>query len=300
MGKSNIDWTDYVWNPVTGCTPISAGCQNCYAKRMAETGLRGICGYPADDPFRVTLHPKRLNEPLKWKSPKTIFLCSMGDLFHEDVPFEYVTKIFKSMFAYIFDGSLTRHLYIWLTKRPDRMKEYLEHHAPVPAFSHQSFEQWKPPNLWLGVTAENQATADERIPILLDIPAAKHFVSVEPMLEPVNISKFIGPYSCLNCGYVGADITCNSHNGGDDTCPECNCHDEFGFLESDPYIFDGNNIGWVIAGAETGPGARPMNPDWARSLRDQCQAAEVPFFFKKMSNGAPIPEDLQIREWPNE
>jgi protein gp37 len=261
MAKSNIAWTDYVWNPVTGCTQISAGCQNCYAKRMAETRLRGQCGYPADEPFRVTLHPERLSQPLNWKKARIVFLCSMGDLFHPDVPFEYVTKIFKSMFAYIFDGSLTRHTYIWLTKRPERMREYLLNHAHVPALSHQSFEQWKPPNLWLGVTAENQAAAEKRIPILIDIPAAKRFVSVEPMLSKVYLNE---PY-------------------------------KFDRTRSPYHSLMIDRLDWVICGGENAPNARPMNPDWVRSLRDQCQAAEVPFFFK--SWGEYMPFDFSYGKW---
>jgi protein gp37 len=156
------------------------------------------------------------------------------------------------------------------------------------------------PNLWLGVTAENQAAANERIPILLDIPAAKRFVSVEPMLEKIDITPFVGPYDCMACGYVGAESARDEEAENDDedmACPECGASENcggFGFLESNPDV-NGERINWVIAGAETGPGARPMNPEWARSLRDQCQAAEVLFFFK--SWGEYMPFDFSYGKW---
>ena len=201
------------WNPVTGCTPISEGCQNCYAKRMSKR-LAGRCGYPAYDPFQVTLHPDRLDEPLKWKKPRRVFVCSMGDFFHQDVPFEFIAQVWQTM------NNAQQHIFMVLTKHPERMAKFI---SRLGWDIHD--------NVWLGVTAENQKRADERIPILLQIPAVVRFVSVEPMLEPVNLA---------NCG----------------------------------------KIDWVICGGETGPGARPMHPDWVRNLRDQCQNAGVPFFFK--------------------
>jgi protein gp37 len=222
------------WNPVTGCTPISEGCRNCYAKRMA-TRLKGRFGYPADDPFRVTFHPDRLDEPLKWKKPKRIFVCSMGDLFHEDVKSEWRIKTINKMY-------LSIHTFIILTKRPDNMQKFFK------CFNWPGEFQ----NVWLGVTAENQAMADERIPILLQIPAAIHFISVEPMLGPINLFG------------DGSDEQDWTYNGPDCLRP---------------------HIGWLICGAETGPGKRIMDLEWAYDLQRQCGDAGVPFFFKKDSDG---------------
>lgn len=238
--KTKIEWATHTWNPVTGCTPISEGCEHCYAARMAKR-LAGRCGYPKDDPFRPgTFHADKLNDPLKIKTPSMIFVCSMGDLFHESVDVDVIFKIFEVI------DKASHHTYLLLTKRPETMRSFFE----ITGEWDQSL--W--PNLWLGVTAENQARADERIPILLSIPAAVRFVSVEPMLGPVDLNR---------AGAIWADM-----NGS--IRPE--------------YQQPCRTIDWVICGGETGPGARPMHPDWARSLRDQCKSASVPFFFKSMGD----------------
>ncbi len=251
MAKTKIEWTEYSWNPVTGCTPISEGCQNCYAKRMTNR-LRGRCGYPEDDPFRVTLHPERLGEPLRWKKPRRVFVCSMGDLFHEDVPrwmrFEVMDIILQAK----------QHTFLILTKRPANMEEFFEWYYSKAGRTIETIK-----NLWLGVTAENQQRADERIPILLQIPAAVRFISVEPMLGPVDLTEYFSEY---------------------DYRPTYEYYREFlkmQGIESDgkPALFK-SGLDWVICGGETGPGARPMNPDWVRSLRDQCQDAGISFFLK--------------------
>lgn len=254
MAKTRIEWAEVVWNPVSGCTPISEGCQNCYAKRMANR-LRGRCGYPADEPFKVTLHKDRLEEPLRWKKPRRVFVCSMGDLFHEDVPrwmrFEVMDIILQAK----------QHTFLILTKRPANMKEFFEWYYSKAGRTIETIK-----NLWLGVTAENQARADERIPILLQIPAAVRFVSIEPMLGPVDLSKWLGgTWYCETC--------------------ECTVDPEFvPFSEihypCENYLDFIPGIDWVICGGETGPRARPMHPEWVRSLRDQCQAAGISFFLK--------------------
>ena len=223
MSKSKIEWTDRVWNPVTGCTKVSPGCANCYAERMAKR-LRGRCGYPKDNPFEITEHPQRINDPLKWKKPSRIFVCSMGDLFHESVSMHMITEVFNQVIGN------PQHTFIFLTKRPER----------VYGFSRGLMGFTWSRNFMIGVSIENQQTADERIPILLQIPAAVRFVSCEPLLGPVDLNKW------FNSPFEG-----------------------------------GRGMSWVICGGESGPGARPMHPDWARSLRDQCQAAGVPFFFKQ-------------------
>lgn len=269
MGKSKIEWTEYSWNPVTGCTPVSEACEHCYAQRMAKR-LAGRCGYPADDPFRVTLHPERLTEPLKWKKPRKVFVCSMGDLFHEDVPDEFVYDIWDTMVKN------KQHIFLLLTKRPDRMKSFIEKvmvnrmdyadtwgNAPEG----KTLREWaKKPikNIWLGVTAENQARADERIPILLQIPAAVRFVSVEPMLGPVDLTNIrFDRWTTVNT-LEGCGMTTGPGPVGQ-SIPNFYCE----------------KVHWVICGGETGPGARPVHPDWVRTLRDRCQEAGVPFFFKQ-------------------
>jgi len=167
MGTTKIDWAEKSWNPVTGCTPVSAGCANCYAAKMAKR-LAGRYGYPADDPFRVTLHEDRLEEPLHWRKPSRVFVCSMGDLFHEDVPEDVIWQVIEKAWQ------AKQHTFLLLTKRPRRMADVLTHSM-----------LWlndTPPNIWIGTSIENQQTAYERIPHLLNAPAAVRFVSCEPLL----------------------------------------------------------------------------------------------------------------------
>ena len=167
MSQTKIEWCDKVWNPITGCSPVSGGCANCYAKRMANR-LKGRYGYPQDDPFKVTFHPDRLDEPLHWKKPCRIFVCSMGDLFHPKVLFHIYQEI-----SQIID-QCPQHTFLLLTKRPQTMRDTWI---------------WQYPNLWLGVSVEDQKTADERIPILLQIPAAYYWISHEPGLGMVTYPK---------------------------------------------------------------------------------------------------------------
>jgi len=233
MGKSKIEWTDRVWNPVTGCTKVSPGCDNCYAERMAKR-MAGRCGYPEDEPFKITFHRNRLEEPLKWRKPQRVFVCSMGDLFHPDVSSILIALIFDAI------KECPQHTFMVLTKRPEMVLEHMKN-VMLDHF-------WGMKNLWLGVTAENQEQADKRIPVLLQIPAAVRFISVEPMLGPVDLSKWL---------YIP-----DPHSAPADLIPSRVLH-------------------WIICSGESGPGARPCHPDWVRSLRDQCQAAGVPFFFKQ-------------------
>lgn len=261
---TKIEWADSVWNPVTGCGKISPGCQNCYAERMSKR-LAGRCGYPKENPFKVTLHPDRLEQPYNWKKPKRIFVCSMADLFHEDVPDDFIDKVFTVMaHAQWFYG----HKFMVLTKRPERMRQFIlevekdinqqkiPKKNPDGTTTHKITFAFPLQNIWLGVTAENQEQADKRIPVLLQIPAAVRFVSVEPMLGPVDLTDI----------HYDSITAIDALNG---------LH---GFPK--PHA-DGPKLDWVICGGETGPGARPMHPDWAKSLRDQCRTAGVPFFFKQ-------------------
>ena len=240
---SKIEWTDETWNPVTGCNDdiISSGCTNCYARRMA-TRLKGRFGYPADDPFRVTFHPDRLDEPLHWKKPRHIFVSSMGDLFHGFVPLNTVHEIWDIMKA------CPQHTFIVLTKRPERMREAVEMIYSKERLG-WAMGFWE--HVWLGVTAENQARADERIPILLQIPAAVRFVSYEPALGPLDISQYTRKYK------------------------EVATPDGFGYIKQ-------AGIDGLIAGCESGPGRRHAETRWFRDIKNQCVSAEVPFFLKQI------------------
>jgi len=246
MAKTKIEWATHSWNPVTGCTPVSEGCQNCYAQRMANR-LRGRCGYPADDPFRVTLHPERLGEPLRWRKPSRVFVCSMGDLFHPDVQPIWLSMIFNVI------RECPQHTFMVLTKRPEIALEHLGNAMLQPYFGL--------PNLWIGVTAENQQRADERIPILLQIPAAVRFISVEPMLGPIRLQR--DWLMCPGGAEYGHGMSLTRvHAGG---C--CDRHPR---------------IHWVICGSESGPNHRKTKIEWIRDLREQCISANVPFFLKQM------------------
>ena len=291
MGDTtHIEWTDATWNPVTGCTRVSPGCVNCYidwappfrVEGRHFTDRDGNRSHAIGATTGVRLHPDRLDWPLRKRSwrGKRVFVCSLADLFHDDVPDEYIARVFAVM-------ALTPEVtYQVLTKRPARMRALLS----SPDF-HWRVWPWKwavtyggivnmaaceavrrpcrlgerhmtpLPNVWLGVTVEDQERADLRIPILLDTPAAVRWLSCEPLLGPVNLGRAVGTYY-----------------GGDPR------EDESG-------------IDWVVAGGESGPGARPMHPDWARSLRDQCRDAGVPFLFKQWGDlvtEEQAPEDITL------
>jgi len=261
---TKIAWCEESWNIITGCTPISEGCKNCYASRMAKR-LKGRFGYPPDDPFKPgTMHNDVIHKPAHWQKPKRIFVCSMGDLFHDEVDWNHLFSVWQMM------GMIKHHTFIVLTKRPMNAKHQLYNDLGFHLRRQNWCNKWPLPNVWLGVTAENQQRADERIPILLETPAAVRFVSIEPMLGPVDLNK-----------------------------KEC-------LIDKRRFKYTiANYLDWVICGGESGPGARPMHPDWARSLRDQCQEAGVPFFMKQMSGKTAkerhaIPDDLMIREFPKE
>lgn len=229
---SKIEWTDETFNPVTGCTPVSRGCDHCYARRMANR-LRGRHGYPKEEPFQVTLHPDRLDEPLHWRKPRRVFVCSMGDLFHESAPFEFVKRV------WMVAAECLHHTFLFLTKRPERLQTFTQWMA---GHDDISIAEW-PRNCWLGVSVEDQKTADERIPLLLQTPAAVRFISAEPLLGEIDLTGYLGPSR--------------------------------------------EALDQVIVGGESGPGARPMHPDWARGLRDQAVGAGVSYFFKQQGEWAP-------------
>jgi len=261
MAKTSIEWATDSWNPTTGCTKVSQGCKHCYAETIANRFWAKQ--YPPNEdgsPRKFTdvrVHPECLEDPLKWRKPRRVFVNSMSDLFHEDMPLEFILRVWITM------AEASRHTFLILTKRPDRMNRFVNEWLPgafgLATMSLKLLD--KPlPNVWLGVSVEDQKTADERIPILLQTPAAVRFVSYEPALGPVDFK--LGPYP--PCKHVG----CYHHISH----PCEGCGRKLGRLPLD----------WIIMGGESGPDARPMHPDWARSVRDQCQAAGVPFFFKQM------------------
>lgn len=289
---SDIEWCDSTWNPVTGCTKVSAGCDNCYAETFAER-WRGTPGHYFEGGFDVQLRPDKLDLPLRWRRPRRIFVNSMSDLFHDQVPDEYVAKVFAVM---AFAG---HHTFQVLTKRHARMRSLLSR----PSFPelvttwawrinagralglpHGNAEHsrtavaWPLSNVWLGVSAENQQWADIRIPALLDTPAAVRFVSAEPLLGPIDLTSWIG---CPHDSLSGVDQEPLANPTKRWRCDQCRAG-----------VLDGTvtNVGlhWVIAGGESGRGARPMHPDWARSLRGQCEAAGVAFLFKQWGEYQPF------------
>jgi len=246
--------------------------------------LRGRFGYPADDPFRVTFHKDRLDLPLRWRKPRRVFVNSMGDLFHPEVSDESLHMIFHVM------SMLPQHTFMILTKRPDRMRSYLMGEIPIPgaAPGYTIKKAGRPhseilSHVWLGITAENQEQAEKRIPVLLNTPAAVRFVSVEPMLRPVDLTRIRwGRIDTSRWRISGVEAW--SLNNTLQSWP------------ADRLNPEKVGIDWVICGAETGLGKRPMRMEWAYDLRDQCKAAGVPFFFKKDSDGN-CPDDMP-REFP--
>lgn len=293
--------TGEAWNPIraihreTGavgwaCVRVSPGCQHCYAATLnqAQRWNRGTgedYTVPALDRVDVALDEKTLLAPLHWRDPRTVFVCSMTDLFSEWVSDAMLDRIFAVM------ALAPQHTFLCLTKRPERMRQYVSNghqHAPIIAAMNEVLGRtdptdgsrvvavrWPLPNVWLGVSAEDQERADERIPDLIDTPAAIRFISAEPLLGPVDLSLWL------------PDV----HHD------RCQAWDIAGHDHSEP------TLSWVIAGGESGPGFRPMEQEWALSLRAQCQAAGVALFEKQMSayrNEQPYPADWgeMVREWP--
>ena len=284
---SAIEWTDASWNPLRGCSRVSTGCQHCYAERVAAR----FSG--PGQPYHGLIHPgtgawngavrlvtEALGQPLRWTKPRLIFVNSMSDVFHESVPFEQIAAIFGVMAA------APQHTFQVLTKRPARAlaffqwreaqirkrelewepwriceEEATELVKNLPAIGCQS--AWPLANLWLGVSVENQASADERIPLLLQCPASVRWLSCEPLLGPIDL-RF----------HIFSEPTGSTRTHGGKRQMELRRPADGG-------------LHWVVAGGESGTGARPMHPDWARSLRDQCAAADVPFLFKQWGEWAP-------------
>lgn len=314
--SSTIEWTDATWQPITGCAIVSPGCTNCYAMKLAGTRLRnlpsrkGLTVQTKAGPVwngKVRLNEEWLTQPLKWRRPRKIFVCAHGDLFAEGVPDEWIDRVFAVM------ALCPQHTFQVLTKRPARMREWFEERwqptpaqriecPGLPAFDmpaqaegddrHERVYQaagefldldtvsdrfWNPdgsrkwpgwplPNVWLGVSAEDQRRADERVPDLLATPAAVRFVSAEPLLGPIDFGLHRG--WCRACG----EITSGSIDGHS-MDPASPCFAGETTLDA--------MLHWIIVGGESGRGARPMHPDWARQIRDACAVAGVAYLFKQ-------------------
>jgi len=248
--KSTIEWTDATWNPVRGCSKISPGCKHCYAETFAER-FRGVPGHPYEQGFDVRMVPEKLDEPLRWRTPRRVFVNSMSDLFHASIPFEYIDRVFATM------RLAERHTFQVLTKRADRMKEYVDSARRRSMVDGLEVVPGRPitwerahANVWQGVSVEDRKYGLPRIAHLRETPAAVRFLSVEPLLED-----------------LGA--------------------------------LDLRGIHWVIVGGESGAGARPMKAEWVRSIREQCAAAGVAFFFKqRLERGRKVSTpELDGRRW---
>lgn len=286
---TGISWADATWSPLVGCTKVSAGCNNCYAIRTAHRMTahpnplvsQAYAGTEAGGEWtgQVNLLRDRLDQPLRWRKPRRIFVNAQSDLFHKDVPDDFIARVFAVM------ARTPHHTYQVLTKRHGRMRSLLrsgDFRARVDRVSPTPLA-WPLPNLWLGLSVEDQATADLRIPALLDTPAAVRWVSAEPLLGPVNLRDYVDRW--------------HEDDGG--TCDWGHCdhaavavrrdfaHEDPRYLSMLPVCELHRGLDWVVVGGESGPGARPMHPAWARSLRDQCAASGVPYFFKQWGEHGP-------------
>jgi protein gp37 len=266
--RSAIEWTDATWNPITGCSKVSPGCAHCYAETLSlRYGWSKKPWTPENARENVVLHPERLGVPLRWREPRMVFVNSMSDLFHEEVSFGFILKVFLTM------RKADRHVFQVLTKRPERMAEFMSLHAPIYGVA---------PNVWLGVSIENSRFT-WRADVLREIPAAVRFISAEPLLgslypaqEEVGIATMVR----------GSDAP-QASSAFNDTYPPPRA----------PLSLDG--IDWLIAGGESGPSHRPLNVDHVRELRDACVEAGVPFFFKQVGGRTPKAGGklLDGREW---
>jgi len=272
--KTGIQWTEATWNPLVGCTAVSPGCDHCYAAREASGRLSQLplySGLARAGVFtgEVRLVSDRLDQPLRWRRPRRVFVNSMSDLFHDAVPDEFIVEVFARMWW------SPKHTFQVLTKRHGRLRSLLSQieeqlrqretdlglvDCPTPL-------RWPLPNVWLGVSVENQKWADIRIPALLDTPAAVRWLSCEPLLGRIDLTQWLSPRRA-EWGEPYAEPTSPA-----------------GLVVRDLILRPG--IDWVVVGGESGPAARPMHPDSARLLRDQCTAAGVPFFFKQWGEWAP-------------
>jgi protein gp37 len=319
MGDTTIAWTrgddgspGKTWNPVRGCTKVSAGCKNCYAETFAER-WRGVPGHPFEQGFDLRLVPEALDVPLRWKKPRRVFVNSMSDLFHHEVPTDFIEAVFGVM------SLAGRHTFQVLTKRPQAMRTFMERTTLARcqaaatwmgvgittakrkldrADSQVINGPWPLPNVWLGTSVEDQRAADERIPELLATPAAVRFLSAEPLLGEVNLHVISHPPA--NRGFLDA-------LAGESDYPELR-----GQPHAAPPI---SKLDWVIVGGESGWGARPCDTAWVRYLVEQCRSTGTACFVKQLGavplglnlmvkrdragrDPAEWPEDLRVQQFP--
>ena len=294
--KTKIEWTDATWNPVTGCSLVSEGCRYCYAADLAASRLKnhpsrkglakrnaaGVAQFTGE----VRFNEKWIDQPLHWRKPRRIFVCAHADLFHENVPDEWIDKVFAVM------ALCPQHTFQVLTKRPERMLAYMNRrtypdHNPAMDYAALmaatgrwntpalDLRMWPLPNVWVGVSIEDQPTADTRIPYLLETPAAVRFVSAEPLLGAVSLCDVL-KYNAKGRPWIDALRGLVTRGQYLARSP-----DECSFCTSTRIPGELPGLDWVIVGGESGDHARAMNPQWARALRDQCAAAGVPFLFKQ-------------------
>lgn len=316
--NTKISWADASWSIVTGCTRISSGCDHCYIERTPPFRMahRKFDGDGIGSTTGVLLHPERFQIPMRWRRPRRIFVCSLADVFHDDVPDGFLVQLWETM------AQCPQHIFQILTKRPARMRSFLKRWhdttgdnlaggegllspmprgpaavrqtyssprallfadmldymgeppegAAYPLYDWMEGPRFYPgvlPNVWIGTTAENQKTADLRIPILLDTPAAVRWISAEPLLSAIDLlgdTENPGP----------AIIRTGVHTPGGPWGPDEHDHD------------DQVGIDWVIVGGESGPGARPMHPYWAEKLHQQCETAGIAWHFKQWGEWSPL------------
>ena len=271
---TSIEWSDATWNPITGCSRVSRGCGTaleggCYAERLAATRLKhhssrkGLTRHGRWT-GEVRFNEPWLTQPLGWKKPRRIFVCAHGDLFHERVPDEWINEVFCVM------SLCPQHTFQVLTKRPRRMRKYIrgqtrEYLQGVGRPADPDRIRYPLRNVWLGTSVEDQRTADERIPLLLETPAAVRWISAEPLLDEIRLRRLNPSGARFINALIGYEFRV------DGSMLECACP----------------RLGWVVCGGESGPRARPMDPAWARSLRDDCAECDVPFFFKQWGGRTP-------------
>jgi protein gp37 len=251
--KTKLTWTDATWNPVTGCDKVSQACKNCYAERDWERLSKKEDSVYFGRKFTdVQCHEERLDIPTRWTKPRKIFVNSMSDVFHPDIPLSFITQMYSQM------AMNSHHIFQILTKRPHRMMAIYEDWAA----KNDTYATL--PNVWLGVSVEDQKSADERIPLLLVTNAAVKWLSIEPLLGPIDLVNDRDNFDKLPdyLKLVGMDCV---------------------------------PLDWIVVGGESGPNARPLSPDWVRTIRDDCKRLSIPFLFKQWGEWAPRENDSMVR-----
>lgn len=316
MNKTKISWTDSTWNFITGCSRVSPGCERCYAERLDLRFRKDAKPWTAQNAaHNVRIHEEKLALPIHWKKPRKVFVNSMSDLFHERVPEAILRQAFVTM------AMCPQHTFQILTKRPARMKAFIESLVAEQDFF---LDHWQGggehsdsfPNVWLGVSVEDQRRADERIPLLLQTPAAVRFLSCEPLLEPVSLANALTPndddWDAVNLidqeptpeEFIEENELEGDYINFDDRLvrnPEWIEHHNCRVRRAKLAAL-GRQLHWVIAGGESGPHYREMKTEWATWIRDQCESAEIPFWFKQHSGARsemnPLLEGKEYRQFP--